>query len=603
MKSDAGWQKAYEEYRSLKDKLDEYQIKELDYILECWRSGKPIDLPLGKLANIFVRVEEMGRIAFSIIEMLKNNDWRGVILSVVGEYGSGKSQLGLILNRLLEGEVESAYISLDPISDVEEKILNKIRGLPSDKPVVMIVDEIDQLLVDLAKGRRYRIEELVDLIRGFTQGGPGEFPRASFVLLLSKRAKGELYRDKALADRLLRRSSMEFRLSLSDDERVAAARDAVLKIMAVFASHSKANYSNIERHFRHIYRFLIRNAEEMALYSEIGTVIKRITETLMDVLIHMDEFAEVPSELEFGKVVEETWKDFMKKRLSAIPVTISIGESRTYYMATFSEKKIRAGQRFSDAYYEVWPYNPEKGERGTKLVSKIAVEIKSGRSWMKQSSQERSQLVEIAEHYPLIIFSIGDLTREELESIENQLSLPAKNQIAVIGVSEDLLSLSLLLKEDYRWQFIDTHGAFREDLVEVMRSFLKVTPETIKIMPVEEKEPLKLAISLLIDHMGRDIERRKYKRINSLQNNLLKSMAKTYKQVGSSAPPLSDEIFLEMLKVLEREGLGTVSRGRFNLSKESRERWVQLKADKKWKDSIIKAMAEAVLVKVRGKTG
>ncbi|HIE22997.1 MAG TPA: hypothetical protein EYP68_02070 [Candidatus Korarchaeota archaeon] len=337
----------------------------------------------------------------------------------------------------------------------------------------------------------------------------------------------------------------------------------------------------------------------MALYSEIGTVIKRVTETLMDMLIHIDEFAEIPSKIEFGTVVEQTWKDFMKKRLSAIPVAISIGESQVNYMATFSEKRLRAGRRLSDAYYEVRPYNPGKGEIGTKLISKIAVEIKSGRSWTSNISQERSQLIEIAEHFPLIIFSIGDLNREELESVENQLSLSARNQIDVIGVSEELLSLSLLLKEDYRWQFIDTHGAFKEDLMEVMRLFLKITPETIKEMPTEEKDPLKLAISSLFDYMSRGIEERKYKRINSLRNNLSKFMAKTYKRVGGSAPPISDRLFLEMLKVLEREGLGTISKGRFNLSKESRERWGQLKDDKKWKDSLIKAMAEVILIGVK----
>jgi len=602
MKPLTDWQKAYEKYCKLRKQLDKYQLKELDYIIECWRSGKPIDLPLDKLAPVFVSAEEIGRVTFSIIEMLQNNDWRGLILSVVGEYGSGKSQLGLILNRWFqssEENVESVYISIDLFSDIEEKILNKIKELPSDRPVVIILDEIDQLLIDLSRGKRYRIESLADLVRGLTQGGPGEFPRASFILLLSKRAKSELYKDKALADRLLRRTSMEFRLSLSDDERALLAKESVPKILAVFASHSKANYSIIEKYFKEIYSFLAKNAEEMALYSEIGSVIKRITDTLMDVLIHVDRFAEIPSELKFGIVAEEVWKDFMKKRLSAIPITVSVGKTQTDYVATFSEKRIKAGSRFADANYEVWPYNPEKGERGTKLVSKIAVEIKSGRLWIKQTSQERSQLIEIAEHFPLIIFSIGDLTREELESVENQLSFSTKNQVAIIGVSEDLLKLSLLLEESFRWQFIDTHGAFKEDLIEVMRSFLKVTPETIKIMPTEEKEPLKLAISLLIDYVCRDVRKRKYKKISSLYNNLSKFMGKTYKQTGGSPPRISEELFLEMLKVLEREALGKISKGRFNLSKESRERWIQLKSDKKWRDSVIRAMAELVTVGVK----
>ncbi|MDK2464457.1 MAG: hypothetical protein QI223_06780, partial [Candidatus Korarchaeota archaeon] len=414
----------------------------LSEVLSCWSEGRVIDLPLSTLSDFFVRSERLQEILKGVLNFLREREWRGACVSVVGEYGSGKSQLSVALIRILRGRnVPAARVVLGPTSDVRKEILSRVEQVREEEPLVIVVDEVDQLIEDIWRyNDRRRLEELATLVRGLTEAGEDRPPRASFVLLLSKRAKAELEKDIALVNRLGRRLK-EFRLTLPDDDRIRAARDATIRVMAALAAYNHKYKTTLNARFFEIYPVVAKKAMERALSREIGGVVKYLVDTLRYVLDHIDISKKAPSGTEFGRRAEEVWRTYMTKHLAAVRFTTVHEGLRRDYIATLETSRLRLRGRVSDAQYLVWPYDPERGEKGTSLVARISVEIKAGKSWVSPSSRDWDQLRDMLDEGPVLLFSIEEWDLSERESVEAQLSDGAPHSARIVEVDPDLMRL------------------------------------------------------------------------------------------------------------------------------------------------------------------
>ncbi len=572
--------KAREEFYNLSKTYSKYNPSSLGKVLESWSDRRPIEFPLDQLKDFFVNVRRLRQVNGAIFNYLKDRDWRGAIVSVVGEYGSGKSQLGFVLKEFLQKRgVEVRRVFLDPVCDVRELILQQIVSIPAEKPVVLIVDELDQLLGDLARGDRKRFEDLADIVRWLTEGSSDRPPRGSAILMMSKRVRAEFEKDRALANRLLARSR-EYRLSMPDDERVEAARDATLKVMALFRAYKDSYRVSLDKHFSVLYPLLRKKAEDRALMWEIGGVIKYITEMLQEILDNIDPEAEMGSSVDLGRQVEELWREFMWKKLRAIPVTVSLGETKLDYLATLSRDRLSLPGAVTDAQYLVWTYKPEAGEKGNRLVQRIAVEIKTGRSWQR-SQRDRDQLLNMLRNVPVLLFSIAEWYPDERTALEAEFS-KAGHALGIIEVDPFLLKLSLLLRGEWRSEFLDKYGAFERDLREVLAFLL--TPQAVQEVVAEGGEEeksrvlLRASVSSFLEALRREVKDKSSKRVSTLYKILISRLDAVYSSSGLTPPQVPVGRFMAVLRILEREGLGSLSKTGKSLllSKEQRKSWEEL---------------------------
>ena len=558
------------EVKSLSERFSRYGPSLIRQVLNGWADRRPLEVKLEVIEEVFVNVKLLKRISESVISYLRDRDWRGAIVSVVGEYGSGKSQLGHMLLRAIrmEGEASAKFIVLNPIDDVREIFMREIEI--GEKPMVIIVDEIDQLLRDLEKGRREKFEDLADMVRWFTEGHYGKPPAGSVILLMSKRAKEGLSSDRALANRLLERSR-EFRLSMSDEEREKASVEAVKKVIALQMAYDEDRKVVIQRNFPVIYKFLENRAREVSLVREVGGILKNIVDLMNELIINMDETVSIPSGVELGTMMEELIKDFLSRELRAIPFKVRLGDEFADYLATFSTERLNVPGAITDAHYVIWTYDPQRGKRGDTIIGKVAVEIKYGTHWM----HNRDQILKILSHYPLLMILVADLDPEDRSRVEVEIRRGGR-RFGLISLDPYLFKAALLLREEYRLQFLRERSTLRRDLREVMGHIM--TPEAVKQILTTEGEIskdklLRAAASSVLSSLIRELKAGRHsKRITTLSNVIINSFEAVYSGANITAPVLPAHIIDKVLRILVREGLGRFSKtGKsFMLSKESR---------------------------------
>ncbi len=548
-------------YRYSKE-LAPSQIRE---ILNYWMDRRPMNLPPDMLRKVFVDPSFLFKRAEDIVKYLKERDWRGAIVSVVGEYGSGKTQLGLILRRMLkeEEDVRPYFKSLDSFRDVREVLLEDVT-FDDVEPLVLIVDEVDQLLSELYRGKRGRIEELADIVRAITEGSVSP-PAGSVVLLMSTRAKGELASDRSLANRLIARAR-EFRLAMTDEEREKAALEAVKKVLSLFMALESAY--DVYKHFDVLYEFLTSRARSLAQTMEIGGIVKEITLTLKEILDRLDPNAEIPSGVvELGKALEDALKSYLRERASAVPFQVTVGDRIRHYLAKFSDERVRVDQSISDGQYTVHTYDPSRNLIGSP-VSKVLVEVKTGTTWINNAETKR-QIQSFLKAGPVLLFWLSD-QEEDL--------LPVEGSLRVIIQDPSPFKVSMILRGGK--DLLDSWVNLKRDVAENME-FLMI-PTSVGGTGGDREEEVEVVASAIASAVLIELKKAKsYKKISTLHSAILNAIQYTYNQMGKAPPTVSPSLLDSLLRVFVKEGLGRFSRtGKtVQIGKDNRIRIMELEAN------------------------
>jgi hypothetical protein len=561
----------WEEIRPIYESFRKLESSSIRSILELWSDRRPLEIKLSLMHEILVNSKRLKETMESIIRYLSERDWRGAIISIVGEYGSGKTQFGhILMRRLREEGVFSKIITISPLRDVKELLLE---DLSYEGPAVLIIDEIDQLLDEFERGERRDIEYLADLIRGITEGSYGNPPRGSVIMLLSKRASDTMKRDRALGSRLMDRSR-EFSLSMSDDERERASKEALKKIIALWLAYFEQNddmrYA-IKRSLDKIYPFMERFASELSRTREIGGVVKGLTDLSSEIIKNLGRFEDM-GKIEEGKFAEDLLKKFLLSEVRNIQLKVRIGEVTKDYIAVFSDEPLSVPGARTDAHFDVWTFDPNIGIRGDLLVARVGIEIKYGKYWMEKSDQ----LLKIVEKYPLLLISIAELDDDERTEIRAKMG----RRFDIIDINPDLFELLHVLKEDATLWFLKKYSVLERDLKEsleiLMGSSVKVKEE------VSERDILSEASVNILSSILRELRKAKSsKRYDTLSNLIVRTIEDTFRKYGASTPPLSSNVILGIVKILEREGMGRISQSgkSFNIDKDCRLRIEEIEQD------------------------
>ncbi|MCC6029802.1 MAG: ATP-binding protein [Candidatus Korarchaeum sp.] len=561
----------WEEIRPIYESFRKLESSTIRSIFEFWSDRRPLEIKLSLMHEILVNSKRLKETMESIIRYLSERDWRGTIISIVGEYGSGKTQFGhILMRRLREEGVFSKIITISPLRDVKELLLE---DLSYEGPAVLIIDEIDQLLDEFERGERRDIEYLADLIRGITEGSYGNPPRGSVIMLLSKRASDTMKRDRALGSRLMDRSR-EFSLSMSDDERERASKEALKKIIALWLAYFEQNddmrYA-IKRSLDKIYPFMERFASELSRTREIGGVVKGLTDLSSEIIKNLGRFEDM-GKIEEGKFAEDLLKKFLLSEVRNIQLKVRIGEVTKDYIAVFSDEPLSVPGARTDAHFDVWTFDPNIGIRGDLLVARVGIEIKYGKYWMEKSDQ----LLKIVEKYPLLLISIAELDDDERTEIRAKMG----RRFDIIDINPDLFELLHVLKEDATLWFLKKYSVLERDLKEsleiLMGSSVKVKEE------VSERDILSEASVNILSSILRELRKAKSsKRYDTLSNLIVRTIEDTFRKYGASTPPLSSNVILGIVKILEREGMGRISQSgkSFNIDKDCRLRIEEIEQD------------------------
>jgi len=580
----------WEEIRPLYEKFRKLEGSIIRSILESWSDRRPLELKLNIMQEILVDSKRLEGTMKSIIRYLSERDWRGAIISVVGEYGSGKTQFGYILRRRLEEEeVSLKMVTISPLRDVRELIRE---GL-GDKPIVLIIDEIDQLLDELEKKERRNIEYLANLIRGMTEGSYGNPPKGSVIMLLSKRASDAMKGDRALGSRLMDRSR-EFSLFMSDDERERASKEALRKIIALqmvcFEQNDDRKYYAIKRSLDKIYPFMERFASELSRTREIGGIVKGLTDLSSDIIDKLDldlGRSEGMGKIEEGKFAEDLLKEFLLSEAKNIQLKVRIGDVTKYYIAIFSDEPLSVPGAKTDAHFDVWTFDPEVGMRGEALVSRVGIEIKYGKYW----KGKRDQLLKVMGKYPLLLISIAEIDPDEITEIRTKMGMG----FDIVNLRPDLFRALEVLKEEAAMSFLRKYSTLRRDLEQalenLMRSSVKVKEE------VSEQNILLEASANVLSSVLRELrEAKSFKKYETLSNLIDKTVENTFRKYGASPPSLPKNVILGIVKVLEREGMGRISQSgkSFSIDKDCRLRIEEIERDVKRRERIEKMIFDII---------
>lgn len=189
--------------------------EEIDYVVDRWRQGRELELPLEKVEDLLVRPEEIKRtVEDAVKKILRHLESRlgGVeffsIESPRRLYGTGKSQVAyFICDRLSELGVHTEYIVVN-LGEVESgrfrERLWELGG--SVKKAALFVDEVDILASpELEESRQKRVIEIfANALIEYSEGlSRNKEYRHALVLVLSHKAKESI--ERVAHDRLGRR--------------------------------------------------------------------------------------------------------------------------------------------------------------------------------------------------------------------------------------------------------------------------------------------------------------------------------------------------------------------------------------------------------------
>lgn len=497
-------------------------------IITHWTGGYPIrGYSIEKLKPILINPSGIEKYINDIYSTLRYFNY-SCIIGIVGELGSGKTQLGYLLESSLRSKDPNLaidYISLGDPADVH-LISSKIDELSS--PGILIVDEIDAVLAQLAQKEDDK-RHFVHLLAGYLVGKSKN--QKGFVLLLTQRSINELQRLNDSLRRIIVKDIVRYlgRLDRLDNSKVGELASKILGLMIWSGEYPNLN-DFPEQYLELLVDFAVKYAELIGKRT-IGPLIKMFTE-VFEIISSYSHQINIGA-TDRGRILEDIFRKYLKNEFKSISFKVNKGDYVAYI--------VKATQTIvgkPDIQYNVYPGKYPTG----RPILKVYLEIKAGS--IENVRRSKDQLLLYAQEAPLLIVWIG---RGELNELEDFISmLDTKNIIDYLYIPESIIMPLAYLNDPYEaFESISSKLEIREDIqMKLEHNFYNVTTEYLtqskkkEIRQVQPQQP-KMEEAVSMD-------------LGSIANRIIAKL-KPYEKDGKRIVlGITKKIVLELLR---REGI------------------------------------------------
>ena len=441
-------------------------IKEIAYslgedskqILSSWEVGGPVEkIPFDRLKVILVKPEVVGEfINNKIMKELNDRDYSG-IYCIVGEAGSGKSQIAFLIQQELgKYNVKTDYFKIAGRKDID-KFLDYFESLQGKN--VVFIDEIDALLGSIGENeKREIIDKLGNMLTLYAERGK-DSRRIAVILLLSRRSLETIRR---LDERLWRRIKIFYIPSDYERLRSEDLPSLMKKVLAIIYGARKDLFP--EEHTSDVFKILVdwgsSYLERITGIGSVGTCVKTLLEAYIKILENLREDFKLLNDIEEGKRAEQVIKEeLLNKNLNSIKFEIG----RKPYTAKIVECDLSSGY-WPDLCYGIYPGQIPTG----KPKRKVYVEIKCG--YYKSLKDRKDQLMKYIQLGPLLIIWIFKGEENKIEELINELEKSSPNPVDYISLPYELVRPAIYLNDPIR--FLKDLG-IKDDIEMKIRSSLE----------------------------------------------------------------------------------------------------------------------------------
>jgi len=525
-------------------------IKEIAYslgedskqILKSWEVGGPIaGIPFDKLRIILVKPEVIEGFINKILKELDERDYSG-IYCIVGEAGSGKSQIAFLIQQQLgKYNIKTEYFKIAGRKDIDQ-FLDYFENLQGKN--VIFIDELDSLFGSIGENeKREVINKLGNLLTLYAERGK-DSKRIAVILLLNRRSYETI---KKLDERLWRRIK-RFDIP-SDYERLPSENlpSLMKKVLAIVYSAKGDLFP--KEHTSDVFKILVdwgsSYLERITGIGSVGTCVKTLLEAYIRILEGLGKNFQLLNDIEEGRRAEHVIKEeLLDKSLEIIKFEIG----RKPYTAKIIECDLSSGYR-PDLCYGIYLGQIPTG----KPKKKVYVEIKCG--YYKSLKDRRDQLIKYLQSGPLLIIWIFKGEENQIEDLISELEKSALNPVDYISLPYELIRPAIYLNDPVK--FLKDLGIIDDIEMKIQSSLesIEVSPigARMKESPVVEdisEKSKKIAIMLVnkLKPTERDGKQIQVGRVRKL------FVEEAQKQGISIDERKADEIAENILSELSKEG-------------------------------------------------
>jgi len=500
-------------------------------ILKMWKAGKPIEgIELEEVEGLLIEPEVMKLIIEEIENTVSEYGNTG-IYCVVGEAGSGKSQIALFALERFKNKMNSRYFRVNSWDSIDKigKEMEKMKGNN-----IVFIDELDSLLGSLSEEEREKAIEKLENMLILHAEEPKEDGRIAAILLLNRRSYNLI---KKRGPRLGRRM-IELKLGipldyerLPPDKFTLLARIVIAVIYAakreLFPTDYAADVMRLLADWSESYR------EKILGSASVGTCLKEILRTYLRILENL-EFKPM-DKTEEGNKVEEVFRKLFSRHLQNIKFD---SEGRRYVASLVQSKGPGA-----DLLYTVYPGEIPSG----KPVKVVNIEIKCGH--YSSLRERRDQLIKYGQQGPLLIIWIYKEEPDKLEELISQVEGEIPNPVDYISLPYELIRPAIYMKDP---EIFMRELRIKEDLEDKLQESLKYIeisakpPALVKDVQQECKE----AAQKLVQRIKPDEKDGKNIQLGRVADYLSDILSKLGIQVDESR---SEAIARKVLSELEKQ--------------------------------------------------
>ncbi len=594
-----------EELKSLLEKAFKIDKSIRNTILQAWRQGTEVKLPVSSWEDFIINKETTLTLLSQALQTLEESLWDGyfTIRSPRAVYGTGKSQLAwFIFFEAEKREIPARFYSLtsDPrsIDEIQEFAIDFIRSLKKPKKskrktCLIIIDEVDLLMRAGMKEEQLRIvlEKLANATLSIRNYAKNHKVNLALILVLSKQIDDKI--NELSSDRLGRRLTTT--LAEVDYRRTEELFEEILcKVATLMTAHKfrdkyKRNINVLLdslRSFIEDTSRLLYTPTELSKKS-VGELIATSVNILETFLAGLDikkwkrERGRLHDYTYLAGAIEEILKEYIANKVPRLEYIIQ----DVTMTAEFDPKPVTVKNFKSDGAYKIYVGKD-------KLLGHALIEITL--SEKISSTYKLDQLKAFLSYSPVILIYCYPSTREEAEDEIATIYEDATNEIFPVLLHRELIKYVYYLerkKIQYPLQYIskiyphiddELQQYLKKILARFCHEWLSIAPTTkipqrtslveTPIVKQEQKKkiPLNEFKRRLISAIKASLSRLQFDRVsfrsittiekvfNEEINNVL-----VFFDLPAIDEKLNAEIVHQILKHWAKEGLGKLTKTRF----------------------------------------
>ena len=433
-----------------------------------WSAGKPIKgIEFEKAESLLIEPDAFKLIIEGIEGTLSDYGGSGVYC-IVGEAGSGKSQVAFFAVERLKNRMKSHYFRVDSWDSIGE-IGREMEDMTGTN--IVFVDEIDSLLGSLNEEERKKAIEKLENTLILHAEEPKKDKSIAVILLLNRRSYNLI---KSSAPRLGRRI-IELKLgippdyeSLPPDKFSILAKNVLAVIYAakreLFPSDYVLDALNLLVDWSDSYRKWVMGS------ASVGTCLKEILRTYLKILENLKRDFRPLDKIEEGNKIEEVFRELFSRYLQNIKFDI---ENRRYVASLEQSKGLGA-----DLFYRIYPGEIPSG-RPAKIVN---IEIKCG--YYSSLRERKDQFIKYGQQGPLLIIWIYKEEPDKLEELVSQVEKEVSNPVDYISLPYELIRPAIYMKDP---EILMRELGIRDDLEAKLRNSFKYIEISMK-PPVQAED-------------------------------------------------------------------------------------------------------------------